>query len=55
MWQWYILLPGRSSGRKAIVTRLFAATFTVSTHDLDAPALDLSRRDLVLGLAAAVD
>ena len=29
MWQWYIHVPGRSSGRKAIVNRPLATTFTV--------------------------
>ena len=46
MWQWYIHWPGRSSGRKAIVTRLFAATFTVSSHDLGIVGSAVHRDDL---------
>ena len=33
MWQWYIQLPGRSSGSQAIRTRPWAGTLIVSSQD----------------------
>jgi hypothetical protein len=33
MWQWYIQLPGRSSGTQAIRTRPLAGTLIVSSQD----------------------
>ena len=44
MWQWYIQLPGRSSGIQAMRTVLRGARFTTSSHERKAGALPSTDR-----------